>query len=111
MSARKIDPMTSLQTMHDTGQKLAHARAERIYVDEYRKTLKALLMQKSDEKAAALKEAAAYAHPDYQSHLQAIREAVEREESLRWRMATAQAAIDVWRSQEASGRSMDRAAA
>ena len=110
MSDRRIDPMTSLQTMHETGPRLAQARAERIYVDEYRKTLKALLMQQSRATAAAMKEADAYAHADYQAHLQAIREAVEREEALRWRMATAQAAIEVWRSQEASGRAMDRAA-
>lgn len=111
MSAKRIDPMTALQTMHDTGPKLAKARAERIYVEEYRKTLKALLMQRSEEKSAAMKEVDAYGHDEYLQHLKAIEAAVEREETLRYRMATAQAAIEVWRSQEASGRAMDRAAA
>ena len=34
--------------------------------------------------------------------------AVEAEEAARWRMVTAQAAVEVWRSMEASNRGMDR---
>jgi hypothetical protein len=111
VSDRRIDPMTSLQAMHETGPLLAKARAERIYVEEYRKTLKALLMQQSTSSSAAMKEVDAYAHDDYQAHLTAIQEATEAEETLRWKMATAQAAIEVWRSQESSARAMDRSAA
>jgi hypothetical protein len=108
---RQIDPQTSLQAMHETGPKLAQARAERTWLDEYRKSLKALLMAKSPQSSAAMQERDAYAHPEYVAHLKALREAVEAEEQLRWRMVTAQTAVEIWRSQEASNRSMDRAAA
>jgi hypothetical protein len=97
--------------MHDTGPLLAKARAERVYVEEYRKSLKALLMQASKAPSAAVQERDAYADDTYIQHLQALRIAVEREEALRWRMVTAQAAVEIWRSQEASNRAMDRAAA
>ena len=108
---RRIDPQTSLEVMHKTGPALAQARAERVYLEEYRKSLKALLMQSSQQSSAVLQEREAYADKSYQEHLQALRIAVEREESLRWKMVTAQTAVEVWRSQEASNRNMDRSAA
>ena len=108
---RRIDPQTSLEVMHKTGPLLAQARAERVYLEEYRKSLKALLMQSSQQSSAVLQEREAYADKSYQEHLQALRIAVEREESLRWKMVTAQTAVEVWRSQESSNRMMDRAAA
>lgn len=97
--------------MHDAGPKLAAAKAERVYLEEYRKTLKALLMKASNQSSAALQEREAYADQQYQQHLSALRIAVEKEEALRWRMVVAQTAVEIWRSQEASNRSMDRAAA
>ena len=56
----------------------------------------------------AEKEADAYAHPEYQSVLEGLREAVERAETLRWMLIAAQARVDVWRSQEASNRFVDK---
>ena len=108
---RQIDPQSSLQALHDGGPLYAKAKAERVYLEEYRKSLKALLMQKSACTAAVGKEMEAYADPEYIQHLQAIRVAVEREEAMRWRLVTAQTAVDIWRSQAASNRAMDRAAA
>jgi hypothetical protein len=87
---------------------LAKAKAERVYIEEYRKTLKAQLMAASDAKTAVDRETQAYAHPDYIAHLQALKEAVQAEEVLRWRMVTDQASVEVWRSLEASNRGMDR---
>jgi len=56
----------------------------------------------------AEKEADAYAHPEYQAVLEGLREAVERAETLRWMLIAAQARVDVWRSQEASNRFVDK---
>lgn len=109
--SKPIDPQKALQAMHDTGPELAQARAERVYMEEYRKTLKAQLMRASAASSAAIQEREAYADESYVAHLEALRHAVEREETLRWHMVTAQTAIEVWRSQEASNRTMDRGAA
>lgn len=108
MNQRKIDPQTSLEVMHKTGPLLAQAKAERVYLEEYRKSMKALLMKASKESSAAAQEKDAYSDPTYVEHLGALRIAVEREETLRWRMVTCQAAIEVWRSQSATDRAMDR---
>ena len=109
--SKPIDPGSYLQLIHDTGPRLAKAKAERVYLDEYRKSLKAILMKGSDAKSAVLQEADAYADPQYLQLLDGLKTAVHGEEALRWRMVEAQAAIDVWRSQESSNRAMDRGAA
>jgi hypothetical protein len=67
-------------------------------------------MQASKAPTAAAQEKEAYAADQYIQHLAALRLAVEREETLRWRLVTAQTAVEIWRSQNASNRNMDRAA-
>tara|TARA_R110000868_G_scaffold325531_2_gene586333 strand:+ start:1647 stop:1979 length:333 start_codon:yes stop_codon:yes gene_type:complete len=109
--SKPIDPQTSLEAIHNAGPRLAAAKAERVYLEEYRKSLKALLMSASKQTSAAMQERDAYADPSYTAHLMALRVAVEKEETLRWRMVVSQAAIEVWRSQEASNRAIDKAAA
>jgi hypothetical protein len=103
-----IDPQKHLRRMWETAPKLAEAKANRVYMEEYRKTLKALLMKQSGAKSAVEQERDAYSHDDYRAHLDGLRAAVEQEELLRWRMVTDQASVEVWRSQESSARAMDR---
>ena len=109
--ARPIDPQSYLQLIHDTGPRLANAKASRVYLEEYRKSLKAILMKSSKENSAAAQERDAYADKAYIDHLEALKTAVHGEEALRWKMVEAQAAIEVWRSQESSARMMDKSAA
>jgi len=109
--AKPIDPQAAIQVLWDTAPKLAKAKATRVYLEEYRKSLKAILMKSSNQTSAALQEREAYADDTYIAHLAGLRVAVEEEETLRWRMIASQAAIEVWRSQEASNRSIDRATA
>jgi hypothetical protein len=94
--------------MHATGPVLAQARADRVYCEEWRKSLKAILMKEHAALPAVAQEREAYADPRYLQHLDALKTAVEAEEAARWRMVTAQAAVEVWRSMEASNRGMDR---
>jgi hypothetical protein len=77
-------------------------------MEEYRKSLKAILMKQSLETAVNAQEREAYSHADYIKLLEGLREAVETEERLRWEMVAAQARVEVWRSQEASNRAMDK---
>jgi hypothetical protein len=108
--SRDIDPHEAIDFIYRGGLKLAKARAERTYMEEYRKSLKAILMKQSGESSVAAQEREAYSHPDYLAHLRALQTAVENEEALRWGIVAAEARIDVWRSQEASNRRVDRAA-
>ena len=108
---KPIDPQAAIQVIWDTAPKLAKAKATRVYLEEYRKSLKAILMKTSSQSSAVLQEREAYSDDSYITHLNGLRVAVEEEEKLRWRMIASQAAIEVWRSQESSNRMLDRATA
>jgi hypothetical protein len=54
-------------------------------------------------------EAEAYAHPDYVTLIEGLKEAVAKEEKLKWQLIAAQARIEIWRTTEASNRTIDRA--
>ena len=92
----------------NNASKYAEAKGERIYLDQYRKTKKALLMAECDEKAQQAKETWAYAHMDYEELLEGLKQAVVTEETLRWQMVAAQTKIEIWRTQQANNRGQDR---
>jgi len=109
---KQIDPQEAVDFLIDQSKPYAKAKSERIYMEEYRKTLKAQLMIEAESfghKTAVTQEREAYSHTQYIAHLQALKEAVENEERLRWMMIAAQERIAVWRSQEASNRNIDKA--
>ena len=60
------------------------------------------------EGTIADREAYAYAHADYKEILDGLKAAIEIEEELRWRMTAAEHKIEVWRTQEASNRYIDK---
>lgn len=96
-----INVFKALNFIRDSAPAYARAKAERIYLEEYRKSLKALLMQEAQSKGqttTAGQEREAYAHDDYLAHLEGLKAAVEAEEALRWRLVGAQAKVEVWRS-------------
>jgi LmbE family N-acetylglucosaminyl deacetylase len=103
------DPERAIEYIFQHGKRYAKAKAERIYLEEYRKSLKALLMQRSPETAVNAQERDAYSHPDYRELLNGLKEAVEIEEEIRWGLVAAQARIEVWRSKEATARAEGRA--
>lgn len=107
---KPIDPQGALESMWKIAPQYAKAKAARVYLEEYRKTLKATLMKSCQMDSIGAQEREAYSHQDYVTHLSGLRAAVEEEERLRWQLVTSQAAIEVWRSQEASNRAVDRAA-
>ena len=108
MTEKLIDPQAAVDYMVAKAGEYAKAKSDRIYCEEYRKSLKSLLMKDAlaaGHQAANAQEREAYASEEYIRHLKALREAVEIEENLRWMLIAAEARIEVWRSQEASKRS------
>ena len=108
MSDRDINPNDAVDYILKNAPKFAKAKAERVYIEEYRKSMKAILMKRSLESAIGAQEREAYAHQEYVELLEALRDATEIEEKLRWDMVAAQARIEIWRSQEASNRVQER---
>jgi len=103
------DPQLAIDYIFKHGKRYAQAKAERIYLEEYRKSLKAILMKRSMEQAVNAQEREAYSDPEYVQLLKGLKEAVESEEEIRWGLVAAQARIEVWRSMEATNRAEGKA--
>lgn len=106
MSDEDINVFRALDFLRDTAPLYAKAKAERVYLEEFRKSKKAILMKQVEPQyaSAAAQEREAYAHPDYLQLLEALKIATEEEERLRWLIVAAQAKIECWRSIESSRR-------
>ena len=106
---KQTDPNKAVDYIIANASKFAQAKANRVFLEEFRKSKKALLMSQSTAEAANAREQFAYAHPEYVELLQGLKEAVETEEKLKWELVAAQLRVDVWRSEEASNRNQDKA--
>lgn len=108
MTERVIDPQEAVDYMLATAPRYAAAKAKRVQLEEFRKSKKAILMQKSNGKTIADREAYAYSHEEYIELLNGLESAVEAEELFRWKMKAAELQIEIWRSQQANNRTIDR---
>lgn len=100
-----IEPL--IQGWRDSVEEAAKAKADVVYLTEFRKSKKAILMQEAElngHKTGQERESYAYAHPEYLELLKGLKVAVETHESLKNRMFIAQTRIDVWRTTQANGR-------
>ena len=98
----------SLDYLSDADGAISRARARRLIIEEGRKNLKARLMQESEEKSATAKESAAYAHPDYRALLEDLRASIEKDEHYRLQLEYHRARIEIWRTQAANDRTIQR---
>lgn len=98
------DVEKALDWMRDNSTKAAMARANRAYLEEFRKVLKGQLMREHSGIALGAQEAAAYADERYQTHLSGYKEAVLEDERLRFMFAAAEAKVQAWQTQSANNR-------
>ncbi len=88
----------SLHFINKQAEEFARAKSQRVYLEEFRKVQKALLMNEAEQegrKTGQERESYAYSHPEYKKLLDGLREAIEIEESLRWKLLSARENIDV----------------
>jgi len=107
-----MKPEEAAQTIRNKAPAYGEAKAQRVYLEEFRKSKKALLMKDAltlGIEAANAQEREAYAHPSYQQLIRGLAEAIEKEETLRWELEAARLDIEIWRSREATNRNQDRA--
>lgn len=107
----EIDPNKAVEYIIKHAEEYAKAKANRIYLEEWRKSKKAMLMKSSGVDAIGAQEREAYADPEYKEVLEGLKVAVEIEEGLRWKIEAARMRVDVWRTQQANNRAIDKAAA
>lgn len=100
-----------LDFIRDNAPDYAQAKAQRVYLENFRKSKKALLMRAAElkgHKTAAIQEREAYADPEYIEVLEALQAATAEEERLRWLITAAEAKIECWRTIEATKRAEAR---
>lgn len=96
----------ALDYLRDNAAVAAQARANRVYCEEYRKSLKAIIMKRHADMPVNAQEREAYADEEYITHLDALKQAVFEDERHRFLLEAAKAKCDAWRSQCANERAM-----
>lgn len=109
MTEQDISPFKALDFMRDNAPALGQKKGYMVYMQEKRKTIKAMLMANCSERTESAKETYAYSHDDYKAHLKEMGDAIADYETLRILVAAAEAKIEVWRSLESSARAEGRA--
>ena len=97
--------------LRENARSMAQARAERLYLEQWIKTVKATVQLESNAPSIAAAETVALASGRYLAALQAYKEAVSADEYNRFMVTAAEAKIDAWRSQESTRRAEGKATA
>jgi len=102
-----IDIERTMAYLRDNAQAYAESKAARVYLQEFRKSKKALLQIEAEQKGIKTgqeREAYAYAHPEYILLLQGLQNAVEKEEYLSIMMDGCRMRIELYRTEQANER-------
>lgn len=102
-----MTPEDAAEVIRELAPQYGEAKAQRVYLEEFKRSKRALLMKDSlllGEKAVNAQEREALADPEYMQLLKGLAVAIEQEESLRWRLEAARLEIDIWRTRQASER-------
>ena len=104
------NPNDAVNHIYKIAEQFAKAKSERVHLEQFRKSKKAILFSDapSEFKTIQDKESYAYSHPEYIALLDGLKEAVFNEEKLKYELMSAQLRVEVWRTQEASNRFIDR---
>jgi hypothetical protein len=106
-----IDPEQCTQLIRDKAAAFGEAKAQRVYLEEFRRSKKALLMKECyamGVEAANAQEREALADPEYHTLLKGLAAAVEKEETLKWEIEAARLNVEIWRTQQATNRLVNR---
>lgn len=101
-----------LERYRQLADRYAPARANREYIDEYKKSLLALLMKDAERKgatSAAAQERDSRARDEYLKLLDGLKEAVHEEEKIRYHLKAVEWEIEIWRTKQANERAERRA--
>ena len=102
ISESEID--SALAYLRDNASKDAQARAERLYLEQYIKTILAQEMAKEQGKSSAFSEMVARSSSEFKSALDGYRQAIFEDEKRRFLRAAAETKIEAWRTQSSNER-------
>lgn len=96
-----------LQELRSMADEFAKAYAERVHLEEFRKSRLAILMKQAEvegHKTTAAQEREARAHAEYIALLEGLKVATENSERLRWQLEVAKLGVACWQTQQANER-------
>jgi hypothetical protein len=99
----------ALAYLRDQAEADAQARAERLYLEQFIKTVLAQEMAKSTATSIAASEVGARVSVAYGNALLAFKQSIHDDEKRRFLRSAAEARIDAWRTQESSRRAEGKA--
>ncbi len=103
------DAEKAVDWLKTNARKMAQERAERVYMEQWVKTVKATLQAEVGDQPVSRSEMFALASPKYMAALQAYKTAIEADEYNRFMVTAAEAKIEAWRSQESTRRAEGKA--
>lgn len=98
------DIQKAVDYLRDNAGPAAEARAIRIYLEEWRKSLKAQLMTEVQTESLGAQERYAYAHERYLKHLDALKAAVFEDSRQSFLREAAKAKVAAWQTESANNR-------
>lgn len=101
-----------LERYRQLADRYAPAKAQRGYLEDYKKSCLAMLMKdamKTGHSSAAAQEREAAAHPTYQKLLEDLKVAVYEEEKVRYHLKAVELEIEIFRTKSANERAERRA--
>ena len=101
-----------LERYRQLADRYAPARAQREYLDEYKKSMLALLMKDAERQgynSGVAQEREARANDNYLVLLDNLKTAVLEEEKIRYHMKATEWEIEIWRTKQANERAERRA--
>lgn len=94
--------------MERLSSEYAQAKAEQVYLEEYRKTKIAILMKAAEVgnpgMSAVMQDREARRHPEYRELLEGLKAATEKAEHLRWLLKSKEMRFEHWRTKQANER-------
>jgi hypothetical protein len=105
---KEYDPHEAIDFIFKTAPQYAKACGELAQLEAFRHSLKAIKMAQTDEQSLGGQEREAYRSQDYQDLCKAIGVATEQKEALRWQLEAARMRVDIWRTEQASNRNLEK---
>lgn len=102
-----MNPEDAAEKIRELAPAFGQAKAQRTYLEDFRKVKLALLMKNAmvmGLQAANAQEREALADPEYTELIKGLAAAVESEETLKWELESYRLNIEVWRTRQANER-------
>jgi hypothetical protein len=103
-----INPNNEIQNIVDHIDDYAAADANLAWLESYKHALKALKMKESPSPSIAGKEMDALASDEYMTYCHDLEEAKRKHTSLKLTIETAKMKVEVWRTEQATNRQVEK---